>query len=134
MKRAHVIPIYDGQVLLSAHPEFVGPGESLYDDPNFKRPKIWSYEQLDDGSTVIHWVSAPNASEQLAFMDSGFHPIIVPSDAIEVIDAGHEVQHRKPKVIQILGTNTAYIRDSVTLVPYRPSNHNQTRHGAAADP
>ena len=43
LKRAHVIPVYDGEILLSAHPEFIGAGDSLSDDASFTRPEIWKH-------------------------------------------------------------------------------------------
>lgn len=121
MKRAHVIPIYDGQILLSAHPEFTGPGKSLDDDADYTRPTIWSFERQADGSTIVHWVSPPVAREELVFMDSGFHPIVVPSYAIvEVQSAGQGIENQKPTVLDIVGSNSAFIPDHVTLVPYKP--------------
>jgi hypothetical protein len=120
MKRAHVVPIFDDQVLLSARPTFIGSGKALYDDPSFTRPKIWSYKQLADGSTVVHWISTPDARERLVFLDDGFHPIVVPPDAIAILNVpDHEVQNHHPTPIHILGTNSAFIRENVTLVPYK---------------
>ena len=116
-----MIPVYDGQILLSARPEFIGPGDSLYDDASFSRPEIWSYEQFDDGSTMVHWISDPGADERLAFMDSGFHPILVPQEAITTTtQAGREAETNNPTVLEIQGTNSAFIREAVTLVPYDP--------------
>lgn len=121
MKRAHVIPVYDNQVLLSARPAFIGQGKGLYDDPYFIRPKIWNYEQLNDGSTVVHWVSTLGSHERLALMDAGFHPIIVPPEAITVFSSpGGKVDPQNPTAINIVGTNTAFIPEAVTLVPYKP--------------
>ena len=116
-----MIPIYDGKILLSAHPEFIGAGNSLYDDASFTRPEIWNHEQLEDGSTMVHWISDAGANERLALMDSGFHPIVVPQDAITTTkSASHETKPRSPTVLEIPGTNTAFIPEAVTLVPYRP--------------
>ena len=124
LKRAHVIPVYDGQVLLSAVPEFIGAGDSLYDDASFTRPKIWSYEQFKDGSTMVHWISKAGVKERLALMDSGFHPIVISEDAItSITNAGHQTKLQSPTVIEILGTNTAFIPDAVTLVPYKPKKN-----------
>jgi hypothetical protein len=121
LKRAHVIPVYDGQILISAHPEFIGAGGSLYDDASFTRPNIWSYVQFEDGSTLVHWISDADAQERLALMDSGFHPIVVPPQAITMIkSSGQETKQGNPTVLDIPGTNTASIPEAVTLVPYRP--------------
>ena len=115
------IPVYDGQILLSARPEFISAGDSLYDDASFVRPDIWSYEQFEDGSTMVHWISDADGNERLALMDSGFHPIVVPPRAITVVESsGQETKQRDPTVIEIPGTNTAFVPEAVTLVPYRP--------------
>lgn len=83
MRHAHVIPIYEGQVLLSAKPEFIGSGPRYnIDDPRFDRPKMWGCVTIGDGSTIVTWISKCDAQEKLVFVDSGFHPYPVPGEAI----------------------------------------------------
>ena len=128
MRRAHVIPIFGDEVLLSARPQFLGPGTTPYDDARFTRPKIWSYEQLSDGSTLVYWISSRTAKEKLELLEIGFHSIEVPPEAIKLIaNSNSKQENHAPTVLNILGTNSAFIREAVMLAPYKNKAGNSSR-------
>jgi hypothetical protein len=128
LKQAYVIPLLDGQVLKSAKPVFLGDADSFYDDPGYESPKVWAYEKYSDGTIRVQWISRNSRKEQLALLDAGLFPERVPPEAIVVADSkGVAFAQSVPTEIHIVSVNSAFVRDGVTLIPYRkPKKRNQT--------
>ena len=118
-RQAHVVPLIDGQVLLSAVPKFYGDTESFRDSGGGATPKAWAYERFADGSIRITWTIARSARENLVIMDSGVHDMQVPPEAIHTIEGvGIKLPPSRPTELRT-GGNTAFLREAITLRPYK---------------
>ena len=117
-RQAHVVPLIDGQVLLSAEPKFYGDTGDFRDSGRGATPKAWAYDRLPDGSIRITWTIARSAREDLVIVDSGVHDMQVPPEAIHTVEgAGRERPPSRPTELRT-GGNTAFLREAVILRPY----------------
>ena len=118
-RQAHVVPLIDGQVLLSAVPKFYGDTGSFRDSGRGATPKAWAYERFADGSIRITWTIARSAREDLVIVDSGVQDMHVPPEAIHTL-AGVKVELPPSHPTELrTGRDTAFLREAITLRPYK---------------
>ena len=118
-RQAHVLPVFEGQLLNSASPRFI-PAEADVDclTPELRPPRQLAVSRLEDGSFLITWISTTRRAEKLIFLDSGIHPVGVPDEAItEAFDPRQNIPIDEPFILTGFGQNTAYIREYVDLRP-----------------
>jgi len=118
-RQAHVLPVFEGQILNSAKPRFISAKASVdYLTPEIRPPRSLAVSRLGDGSFLITWITTTKRPEQLIFLDSGIHPVRVPNHAItESIDPSENIPLDEPFILTGFGPNTAYIREYIDLRP-----------------
>ncbi len=86
--------------------------------PDMKKPPSTTVSRQSDGSVVVTWVSTTKPAEKLIYVDSGVHPVEIPSSAIvQSPDLEANIPLGKPVVVTGFRGNTAFIRDLVDLRP-----------------
>ena len=118
-RQAHFLPLMEGQVLYSGSPRFISRNDEVrYVTPEMKGPPEAEVSRRQDGSVVVTWISTTRRPEKLIYLDSGVHPVEIPSDSIaESFDLEADIPLQEPVALSGFLGNTAFIRELIDLRP-----------------